>query len=125
MTKLPYIAVLGDTVVFVFEGYTETRILGMKPLQGLHDLQPGQKEIADALGLPPDKMNSGHDLTHSLLAHWCGLPYSPSLASAAGGPKVDEALSGAEEDAVKAIQRYLSLLGKHPTDLVRNQDLRI
>lgn len=101
---------LGKVKVEVYDGYTVTCFEdGLKAI-GLHDEQPGQKEISERLGMTARAMNEEHDLLHSELAAWLGLPWSPALRAAAlGVPGGD--LEAAEGEAVLALQRYKRLAG--------------
>jgi hypothetical protein len=67
--------------------------------------QPGQSEIADHIGCTVAEMNATHDQFHSLLAATLGLRCSPSLF-AASKKEPSSLLSGLEEDAVLAMQRF-------------------
>lgn len=46
-----------------------------------------------------------HETAHSLLAHWLGLPESPTMRQVANGGEATP-MSNLEEDAVLAIQRF-------------------
>jgi hypothetical protein len=80
-----------------------------------HAVQPGQAERAAEIGYPSaEAMNREHNLTHSLLAHWLGLDYSPTLHAVANGQR--SAIWQAEESAVLAIQQFARAAG---VDLVK------
>jgi hypothetical protein len=67
--------------------------------------------MAIRLGYPDiQSLNRDHDLVHSLLAYWLGLPCSPALQSAFSGEGIDK-VTGAEEDAVLAIQKFANRVG--------------
>lgn len=68
---------------------------------------PDSPRMALALGFGGDvaALTRDHDPTHARLTDWLGLPYSLSLMAAAGGRAIDE-LTGLEEEAVLAVQRY-------------------
>jgi hypothetical protein len=68
---------------------------------------------ARAIGYGDDTaaMCREHDYVHALLAHALGLPHSPALMGAAKGEPIND-LTGAEEDAVLAIQRFWNLARK-------------
>lgn len=76
-----------------------------------HEEQPGQAETAAGLRYPDaQSMNRDHDLMHSLLAHWLGLPASPTLIQVADG-QFGSDIAAAEEAAVLAVQRFANLAG--------------
>jgi hypothetical protein len=63
--------------------------------------------VTRAVGFGSDvaALTRDHDPTHARLTDWLGLPYSLSLMAAAGARAIDE-LTGLEEEAVLAVQRY-------------------
>jgi hypothetical protein len=83
------------------------------------DEQPGQAETAAAHGLTVKEMNLTHDLTHSLLAKWLGLPYSPTLRGVATRDIYPH--HAEEEAAVLAIQRFARLAGVSLLGLARGE----
>jgi hypothetical protein len=88
---------------------TLTRFPGGLTCLGFHRVQPGQREVAEDWGIGPAKrMNEEHDVTHSLLAYWLRLPYSPSLMGAAKQKRAE--VHREEESAVLALQRYARAL---------------
>lgn len=54
-------------------------------------------------------MSRDHELGHALLAHWLGLPHSPTLKGVASGRYWPH--WQVEESAVLALQRYARLAG--------------
>lgn len=55
------------------------------------------------------RMVRHHELAHSLVAEWCGLPCSPTLRRVAHGePCADEEAEAWEEALVLAFQRFVS-----------------
>lgn len=71
----------------------------------------GYMATAVELGYGKDtaRMSREHELTHNLLAHWLGLAASPTLFAIAAHRAAEH--WSAEEDAVKAIQRFARLMG--------------
>lgn len=67
--------------------------------------QLGQQELAEKLGCTVSQMNTTHDKFHNLLAATLGLRCSPALY-AASKKEPSSLLSGLEEDAVLAMQRF-------------------
>lgn len=67
---------------------------------------------AEGLGYGADSMRMcvEHEVTHSALAAWLGLPESPTLGRVARG-QGDSVLTGLEEDAVLALQRFANAAG--------------
>lgn len=59
----------------------------------------------------PWEMHRDHDLTHCLLAYWLGLAEPPVIAGVARGEPLTKAGSGAEEEAVLAIQKFAQQQG--------------
>jgi len=101
---------LGQTTVVVTRNTTTTYFADSTALTAVHDEQPGQAERAAQLGYATaEDMNREHDLAHSLLAHWLGLDYSPTLFAVAHGQT--SPLWEAEESAVLAIQRFARAAG--------------
>lgn len=54
-------------------------------------------------------MSRAHEVTHSLLAHWLGLPESPTMRGVADGSYWPE--WEAEEAAVLGVQRFARMAG--------------
>lgn len=107
---------MGRLTVEVRDGYTLTRFPCGAELVASHAVQDGQAETAARCGYESaEALNREHDLTHSLLAHWLGLPWSPTLHDVAIGVRVNE-LHFVEEDAVLAVQRFARAMG---VDLVK------
>lgn len=100
--------------------YTVTRFWGGAILVSEHSEQPGQKVTAEKLGMSVEKMNQTHDLTHSLLANWLGLPNSPTLKAVAKGNIFLH--NAAEEEAVLAIQKFANLMGVDLLNLAKGQE---
>lgn len=113
--------IVGNTVIVRHNAWTELRLqIAETSLCVPDDTQnEAQRATAEKIGVSVREMNEGHDLTHCLLAEWIGLPYSPTLASVAGGPLIESDLNDAEEAAVLAVQRYLNLLGLKPRELTK------
>jgi hypothetical protein len=70
------------------------------------------RATAERLGYGADtlRMSQEHELLHSWLAAHLGLPESPTLGRVARG-EGDTALTGLDEDAVMAIQRFANAAG--------------
>lgn len=66
----------------------------------------------DVLGVSRD-----HEIVHSLLAKWLGLPASPALSLAAAGRPSKNTFTGAEEAAVLAIQRFAKMMNVSILDI--------
>jgi hypothetical protein len=75
---------LGATVVEIHPGYTVTRSADGREVHAHHREQRGQAGLARDLcyGGDVEALNN-HDLTHSLLAAFLGLPHSLTLAAVA------------------------------------------
>ena len=111
---------LGSVTVETFDGYTITRFADGKEVHALHAEQPGQAETAKGLGYPDaEAMNTEHDLAHSLLCYWLGLPESPTLRDVAEGKTASD-LHYLEEEAVMAIQRFANAVGVSLVEIARN-----
>jgi hypothetical protein len=95
----------GAVQVDIRDGFTVTSFDDGGKVWALHAEQPGQRQTAQHIGCSVEEMNQTHDLVHSMLAQMLGLDYSPALYAVAHGQKSIE-LHDAEEDAVKAIQRF-------------------
>lgn len=67
---------------------------------------------AERLGYGTDSMRMcvDHEVLHSALAAWLGLSESPTLGRVARG-QGDSDLTGMEEDAVLALQRFANAAG--------------
>src|SRR5687768_11921328 len=109
---------LGDVKIEVREAFTTTRFPDGKLTVADHSVQPTQEEMAAALGMTVQEMNETHDLTHSLLAHWLGMPCSPTLHGLATGTAVP--FSDAEKAAVIAIQRWAKISGVDLLELAKS-----
>lgn len=102
---------LGKVVVAIEGGRTLTSFGDGHYLIASHSQQEGQDETAHLLGMTVEEMNVSHDLVHSLLALWLGLHHSPTLHDIASGTAHIYEHHAAEEDAVKAIQKFGKLKG--------------
>lgn len=69
------------------------------------------RATAGLLHMTPLQMAQTHDIMHARLADMLGLYESPALRGAVDGTPIDD-VTGAEEDAVLAIQRFLALHNK-------------
>jgi hypothetical protein len=103
---------LGDNAISYHDGHLRTVLPdGSIVLAVAHDTAEYAATAARlGYGADVEKLNRDHDIVHSLLAHWLGLPASPALSGAAREAEGTE-LTGAEEDAVMAIQRFANLAG--------------
>lgn len=71
------------------------------------------RERATYLGYDdPLQMCQEHDIIHTMLADMLGLDVSPALLGAVCDEPIND-LTGAEEDAVLAIQRFINIWRKH------------
>lgn len=101
----------GNVIVEISGGQTQTRFRDGTIVYAFHKKQLGQGFTAKRLGYPTAAaMNRDHDLLHSMLAHWLGLPHSPTLWDVAHGKPGTE-LHTIEEDAVLAVQRFAQASG--------------
>lgn len=106
---------LGQNQIQITGGMTITYFADGCAAYGDHEAQPGQAERAAELGYPSaEAMNREHDLTHSLLAYWLGLDYSPTLHAIANNEQ--SAIWQAEEAAVLALQQFARAAG---VDLIK------
>jgi|SRR5690625_2364827 len=66
---------------------------------------------AEALGYGDDtaRMSREHEALHAMLAHWLGLPESPTLRGVASGQYWPHWI--AEEEAILGIQRFARMAG--------------
>lgn len=102
---------IGDALVECHDdGQTITRLAAGTVLAYPEDTQEYRDRARD-LGYGDDVsgMSRDHEITHSLLAKWLGLPASPALSLAAAGKESKNILTGAEEAAVLAIQRFAKM----------------
>lgn len=78
---------------------------------------------AIALGYASDTaaMSRDHELGHHLLAHWLGLPHSPTLRAVADG-NLNHPLWRYEEAAVLALQAFAMAQGIRLEDVTKRQD---
>lgn len=114
MTKTVHIR-LGRTEILIGPGFTTTNFADISTAYADHTAQSGQAERAAEIGYPSaEAMNREHDVAHSLLAHWLGLDYSPTLYAIANGQR--SAIWQEEESAVMALQRFARAAG---VDLVK------
>jgi hypothetical protein len=100
---------IGGTTVLVTDEGTLTVMPDGVTAHARHGEQPGQKETAGGLGMTVAEMNRTHDLTHSLLAGWLGLPCSPTLHGIATDATYEHWQR--EEAAVLAIQAFAKAAG--------------
>lgn len=88
---------------------------------GTVDARPQSDETysarAQALGYGSDTlaMSRDHEICHSLLAFWLGLPHSPTLMGVARGEHWPH--WQAEEAAILAVQRYARAAGVDLQDI--------
>lgn len=113
---------LGLVEITASAEYVETRFPSGRALIAAIATQPGQDKTAADLGFDsPEAMNREHDIAHSLLAHWLGLPWSPNIyALAHGEPISDQHVT--EEAAVLALQKYARAAGVDLLALVARHD---
>lgn len=113
MTRLQ----IGTTVVTIGDGETVTHFADGLTLSASHEEQSGQRETADRLGIPVQQMNAEHDLVHSMLAAWLGLPHSPTLHGVA--TKNYFPAHTVEEQAVLGIQAFAHAAGVDLVELAK------
>ena len=121
-TSSPEIFHLGAAVVALHAGYTLTRFPDGSEAHARHDdlAHLGQARMAADLGYADEvAMNREHDLLHSLLASWLGLPCSPALQAVARG--VDAPMGWIEEATVLALQRFAVSQGVDVVALARQR----
>lgn len=101
---------LGGATVHIGAERTVTTLPDGSEVYADHAEQPGQAALAADLGYPSaEAMNRDHDMAHSLLASWLGLPCSPTLQGVASGKFYKH--HRLEEAAVLAIQRFARAAG--------------
>lgn len=101
---------LGECRIDLMDGYTRTRFADGRRCLAEHREQPGQRELAASLGYASAvAMNIRHDLCHSLLAVFLGLPHSPTLRGVADGNFWPH--HKLEEAAVLAVQAFANAAG--------------
>lgn len=100
---------LGNVTVEVTDEQTVTTFENGAQLVAHHAEQPGQDKTAQEYGLTVEQMNRTHDLAHSLLAHWLGLPASPTLQAVAEQRR--DPNWWIEERAVLALQSFAAAVG--------------
>jgi hypothetical protein len=106
---------LGECRVDLMDGYTRTRFADGRRCIAEHREQPGQRELAASLGYTSAaEMNRRHDLAHTVLSTWLGLPHSPTLRGVADGNFWPH--HKLEEAAVLAVQAFAVAAG---VDLLR------
>jgi hypothetical protein len=130
------IRVPGGCVELAAHGLTTTRLRGFVPVDAVPHDTDEYRARARSLGYPDDatgllRMSREHELTHSLLAGWLGLPCSPTmrgiaLRTAGIGPW----FLGwrAEEACVLALQKFARLcdvdLVKLAVEAAEREELR-
>lgn len=62
-------------------------------------------------GLDIARMNRTHELTHTMLAHWLGLPASPVFERISAGLTEATDMTALEETAVLAIEAFANHMG--------------
>lgn len=102
----------GATLVEVFDGLVRTTLPDGTPVHAVPNHTPEDVARAHALGYEGDvwAMTRDHDHFHAMLANTLGLRESPALRAAVTGQASD--LSGAEEEVVLALQRFVNLCRK-------------
>lgn len=104
--------VYGHTLVEVHsEGWVRVVLPDGRVMTAVPELTPEYAARSRALGYSDDghTMNLEHDRLHAMLAYMLGLYVSPALLAAAGKEPLN-ALTGAEEDAVLALHRFVNEL---------------
>jgi hypothetical protein len=91
------------------------RVLGMP----IHDAD--YRATARKLGYGSNvaRLNVEHELTHTLVAHWLGVPCSPVFRRVASGDHEADDLTRLEEGAVLAIQAYAVAIGLDLIEIAR------
>ena len=100
---------LGSTTIVVTDDMVLTIFSNGRIAKAKRKEIPGQAQTASELGMSVSEMNRTHDLVHSLLCHWLGLPHSPTLFAVS----VEDTYNNwrVEEKAVLAIQQFSRVLG--------------
>lgn len=100
----------GGTRVIHLENGTFTTLPNGHAIAASPEDTDSYRATAKATGYGDDTgaMCRDHDYLHAALADLLGLPHSPALMGAAMGEDIND-LTGAEEDAVLAIQRFWNL----------------
>ena len=104
--------IFGGTAVAHDGPYTITTLPGGARIVAAVENTDAYRVTALRLGYGSDtlRMMREHEAGHAWLAHVIGLPESPTLRNVADGLG-DTALTGLEEDAVCAIQRFARMAG--------------
>lgn len=112
-TRPNRIVVLGWTVVELWgHDFTRTILPDGTEVPAAPQDDDSYRERAAVLGYGADtaSMSREHELAHVLLSYILGLPESPALRAAANDAGPSD-LTGMEEDAVMAIQRFARAAG--------------
>jgi hypothetical protein len=110
---------LGSVTVELHNGWSVTRFADGLEVHAHHAEQPGQAATALSLGYSdPIAMNKEHDLAHSLLCYWLGLPCSPTLRDVATDNPASE-IHFHEEQAVLALTRFANAVGVSLVEVAR------
>jgi hypothetical protein len=111
---------LATATVEVHEHWTRTVLHDGQEIGGIALHVDSYRCRAKVLGYGDDvdAMNRDHEVTHSLLAHWLGMPESPVMRAivAHSGPSD---LTGSEERVVLALQEYAKLAGVDLLEVAR------
>lgn len=102
----------GDALVQVWPDCVRTVFADCVEVVGAPQDNDAYRATAERLGYGADTLRlcRTHEVVHSWLASLLGLPESPALRGAANGSG-PSLLTGAEEDAVMAVERLANLAG--------------
>jgi hypothetical protein len=115
MTKIAF----NDVLVECHHNETITRFPDGTCCFADHAEQPGQRETAQRIGYAfAEDMNRDHDMAHSLLAFFLGLPHSPTLKDVSENRPASE-IHYIEEQAILSLQAYANAMGIDLFDVAR------
>lgn len=104
---------LGACHITIEPQHVSTRLPGGREVLGMPMSDAGYRRTAREHGYGEDvaRMCRCHEVTHSLIAHWLGLPCSPVFRRVAGGDHEADDLTRVEEAAVLALEAYANAMG--------------
>ena len=109
------IVFIGDAVIAIEPALVTTALRRGGLIHAVPHDTPEYAATAARLGYGADveRLNRDHELTHSLLAAWLGLPESPVMRAVADNTWQHDpnGTLGLEEDAVCAVQRLANAWG--------------
>lgn len=114
----------GDNAVNIHDDHVDVVLPDGAVVPAVPHITPEYYSTTSHLGYGEDIMALcvNHEIVHTALCHWLGLKESPTMRSVASFNSQSTSITGSEEDAVMAIQRFANLMGVDLVELFRESN---